>query len=385
MSEPNFREHHGKVTATLLRKFGPQHLESILDAAQEAFVAALQSWPETGTPQNEIAWLITTAERRLIDQFRKSARETALEDVHAFQDSESPDELALYFMICNPILSPLDQICLILRTLGGLTALDIAHALHESEEAVQRRISRSKNKLTPADLTEQSIEENLPTVLLALYLLFNEGYEATRGDDYVRLDLAREAITFTQQLAAMIGEAHPEIFALLAVMHFNSSRLPARTTEDGLPILLEDQDRSLWNAGEIAAGFAALECAQNSTTLSRFHLEAGLAASITANESPTEILRWHKLIVEMSPSPMALLSHAIAYGQVYGAQAGLNTLSSLKENKAIAKTPHYHCAVAHFYLQLGNKTAASSAYKKAIAATISRPTRASLVERLTQL
>ncbi|QYK52278.1 MAG: hypothetical protein KF824_08410 [Fimbriimonadaceae bacterium] len=385
MSGPNFREHHGKVTATLLRKFGPQHLESVLDATQEAFVAALQSWPESGNPQNEIAWLITTAERRLIDQFRKSAREAALEDIHAVTEQSAPDELALYFMVCNPILSPLDQICLILRTLGGLTALDIARALHESEEAVQRRISRAKNKLTPADLTEQSIEENLPIVLLALYLLFNEGYEATRGDEYIRLDLAREAIILTQQLAMMIGESHPEIFALLALMHFNSSRLPARTTEDGLPVLLEEQDQSLWDTNEIAAGFAALECAQTSKTLSRFHLEAGLAASITANESPVEILRWHTLIIEMSPSPMALLSHAIAYGQVNGAQAGLDKLTSLKDHKVIAKTPHFHCAVAHFYMQLGNKAAASSAYKKAIAATISQPTRASLIERLTQL
>lgn len=385
MSGPNFREHHGKVTATLLRKFGPLHLESILDATQEAFVAALQSWPESGSPQNEIAWLITTAERRLIDQFRKSARETALEDVHAVADESSPDELALFFMVCNPILSPLDQICLILRTLGGLTALEIAHALHESEEAVQRRISRAKNKLTPTDLTEQSIEENLPTVLLALYLLFNEGYEATRGDEYVRLDLAREAIIFTQQLAVMIGEDHPEIFALLALMHFHSSRLPARTTEGGLPILLEDQDRSLWNSNEIAAGFAALECAQKSTVLSRYHLEAGLAAAITANESPEQILRWHTMIVEMSPSPMALLSHAISFGQAHGAQAGLDKLNSLKDHKVIAKTPHFHCAVAHFYMKLGNKTAASSAYKKAIAATISQPIRASLVERLTQI
>lgn len=385
MIGPNFREHHGKVTATLLRKFGPQHLESILDATQEAFIAAHKTWPEQGAPNNQLAWLVTAAERRLIDLFRRSARETPLHSDQEWTQPNTPDELALYFMVCSPALTPLEQICLILRTLGGMTSLEIAHALHESEEAVQRRISRAKNKLTPADLTSQAVEENLPTVLLALYLLYNEGYEATRGDDYLRPDLAREAIIFTQQLAIMIGDDHPEVFALLALMHFHSSRLPARTNDQGLPILLEDQDRTLWDAAEISAGFAALECAQKSNALSRYHLEAGLAAAITADATPAEVLGWHELIIAMTPSPMALLSHAIAYGQVHGAQAGLDLIGKLKENPSISKTPHYHCAVAHFYSQLGNKNAASSAFKKAIAATISKPTRASLVERLTQL
>jgi RNA polymerase sigma-70 factor, ECF subfamily len=383
---PNFRDEHARITAVLVRKFGPQHLESILDATQEAFVAALQSWPLQGEPNNPTAWLTTAAERRLIDHLRKTRREAP------FPEQEPPaphsieeDELRLYFLICSPKLKTSEQVCLILRTLGGLTSQEIAHLLHESEEAVQRRISRAKNKLSPKDLEVTDPKSNFPTVLLSLYLIFTEGYEAHRGDEYLRADLAIEALRLTQQLASLTGNEQPEFHALLALMHFNISRLPARTDQDGLPILLTQQDRTKYNQTHVAAGFHHLEKAQSATNLSRYHLEAGLAASIAAGADSKEILYWHDLIVERFPTPMAKLSHAIAVGVHLGPQRGLDAISELKSDPRITNTPHFQSAIAYFYIELGNRKAAATAYKKAIGLSMSNPSRRSLEQRYQEL
>ena len=386
MEGPNFRDQHARITATLVRKFGPQHLESILDATQEAFVAALQSWPQQGEPDNPTAWLTTAAERRLIDHFRKTRRETTFpEQEPPAQPSIEEDELHLYFMICSPKLKMSEQVCLILRTLGGLTSLEIAHLLHESEEAVQRRISRSKNKLNPQDLEATNPESSLPTVLLSLYLMFTEGYEAFRGDEYLRADLALEALRLTHLLSSLIQEQNPDTHALLALMHLNISRLPARTDKDGLPILLKEQDPTQYDQAHIAAGFHHLEHAQSATELSRYHLEAGLAASIAAGANTKEVLYWHELIVEKFPTPMAILSHAIALGVHHGPQRGLDALTNLKSDPRITKTPHYLSAIGYFYTELGNRSAAAAAYKKAIGLSMSAPNRRSLEQRYADL
>ncbi|MFM9872339.1 MAG: RNA polymerase sigma factor [Fimbriimonadaceae bacterium] len=385
----NFRDEHARITATLVRKFGPQHLDSILDATQEAFLAALQSWPLQGEPTNPAAWLTTAAERRLIDHLRKTRRETELpEQEPPAPDSSIPaehDELRLYFLLCSPKLKFSEQVCLILRTLGGLTSLEIARLLHESEEAVQRRISRAKNKLNPEDLEVHDPEGSLPTVLLALYLLFTEGYEATRGEDYLRADLAVEALRLTQQLANLTGNNNPNFHALLALMHFNISRLPARTNQDGLPILLKDQDPVLYDRSHIAAGFYHIERAQAATELSRYHLEAGLAASIASGATTKELLYWHELLIERFPNPLSQLSHAIAIGTHHGPQRGLDALHDLKSDPRITKTPHYYSAFGHFYAELGNRKSAAAAYKKAIGLTMSIPTKISLEQRYAEL
>lgn len=386
---PNFRDEHARITAILVRKFGPQHLESILDATQEAFLAALQSWPFQGEPNNPAAWLTTAAERRLIDHFRKTRRETELpEQEPPAPDTSIPaehDELRLYFLICSPKLKFSEQVCLILRTLGGLTSSEIAHLLHESEEAVQRRISRAKNKLTPHDLEIHNPDASLPAVLLALYLLFTEGYEAFRGEEYLRAELAVEALRLTQQLAHLTGKQCPDFHALLALMHFNISRLPARTSDDGLPILLKDQNKSLYDLTHIAAGFFHLERAQTATELSRYHLEAGLAASIASGANSKELLYWHELIVERYPSPISQLSHAIAIGNHLGPHQGIDALNALRSNSQISKTPHFHSAIGHFYAELGNRNAAALAYKRAIGLTMSSPIRRSLEQRFEEL
>lgn len=383
----DFRESHAQVTSALVRKYGPSHLEPILDAVQDAFVAALQSWPMQGEPENPRAWLQTAAERRLIDWFRKTKREVAWPDQEppASEPELENDELRLYFMVCSPKLKMGEQVCLILRTLGGLTAHEIAGLFHESEEAVQRRISRAKNKLSHSDLDDRQREVALPAVLLALYLMFTEGYEAQRGEDYLRPDLAWEALRLTSLLAESAGDRYPDLFALLSVMHFQFSRLQARTGDGGLPILLADQDQSLYNREHIAAGFAALQQAQSADRLSRYHIEAGLAAAIAADAPAVEILRWHQVLVDHFPTPMARVSHAVAQGVCNGPAAGLTALAALQTEKRILRTPHYHAAIGHFEAELGHRSEAAAAYRRAVALSMSTPVKTSFERRAAQL
>lgn len=385
MTGPNFRQYQGRLLAALLRKFGPHRLESILDAVQEALVLAVETWPHTGEPSNPLAWLHTVAKRRLLDELRRDQRVSNLEVVEAFAaDPAEKEELALYFSVCAPALNATEQLCLMLRTLGGLTALEIAHALHESEEAVQKRITRSKQRLTMEDLDATLSPDKVHTVLVALYLLFNEGYEATRGESYLRVDLTQEALRLGQRLAELLPQPNHELFALLALMHLHSARLPARV-KDGQPVLWKDQEPSQFDHHHLAAGFAALELAQGGDTLTRFHLEAGLAASMAAADPPEIQLQWLADIRELFPSPIAEISYAIALGELEGPETGLQILQFLPDDSPARHTSHYHCARAHFLLQLHDPAGAADAYRKAISATMSQPTRRSIEQRLSHI
>lgn len=385
MTGLDFRKYQGSLTASLLRKFGPDRLDLVLDAVQSAIVLALESWPKMGEPSQPLAWLYTVAKRRLLDDLRRNHRYAPIELAEAATAPPEPsEELLLYFAVCAPTLTPTEQLCLMLRTLGGLTALEIAHALHETEEAVQRRITRAKQKLSLDDLDSSLSTTSIHTVLVALYLLFNEGYEASRGEQYLRLDLTREALLLAQRLAEILPAPNHELFALLALMHFHSSRLPART-EKGEVVLLADQEPDRYDPQQIEAGFAALELAQGGTALTRFHLEAGLAASMVASDPPETQLRWLSDIRELFPSPIADISYAIVLGEVKGPQSGLQSLHFLPEDSPARHTAHFHCARAHFLTLLGDTSGAAEAYKTAISATMSGPNRRSMEQRLAHL
>ena len=375
MDTPNFRAEHGKITAHLVRKFGPHHLDDILDATQEAFITAHQSWPHHGTPKNPTGWLITTAERRLIDQLRHKIRLEALDSDIPTSEATSPDELHLFFLLCSPKLSYQDQICLMLRTLGGLNSAEIARLFHQSEEAIQRRISRAKSKLNPADLTTQPTAESINAILKTLYLLFTEGYETARGPDHIRPDLARQALILTAQLALHTQDEFPEVHALKALIHFNISRFPARTTSDNQPIFLADQNPSQYDQHQIQLGFQSLEQAFQTTYLTQYHLEAGLAASISRNASADEILNWHEQLVKAFPSPNARLSHAIALGTAHSPEAALTQLATLTD---LIESPYYHAALGYFQAKNSQPESAAESYCRAISLTMSLPMKQAL-------
>lgn len=379
MKALNFREEHGKITAALIRKFGPQNLEHILDATQESLLAALQTWPHRGTPENRTAWLITVAQRRMIDQLRQNSPLSPLPDPdQQITEPKTPDsdELQLYFLLCSPKLAPLDQICLILRTLGGLTSAEIARLLHQSEEAIQRRITRAKAKLQPEDLTETSPSESIQTLLAALYLLFTEGYETGRGPDHIRPDLLRESLILTSKLALLTQDAFPEVDALKALMHFHMSRIPARTSDQNLPIFLDQQDHKAYDQTQIQLGYQSLAKAFNTTNLTRYHFEAGLAAAITRQASPEEILIWHEQLANAYPTPHIRLSHAIAIGNAHGPSHALEQLESLRSE--LHKSPYYHAALGYFLAKSNKTRLAAESYRRAVALSMSPPVKLTL-------
>jgi RNA polymerase sigma factor (sigma-70 family) len=379
--EPNFRDEHRRIVAALVRKFGSSHLETILDSAQDAFVAALQTWPIHGTPEYPTAWLIRTAERRVIDHLRRGQRETQLDD-QARHDDPATSELTLYLMACSPRLTVREQVCLVLRTLAGLTAAEIAHLLHESEEAVQRRISRAKDKLVPDDVSLDRQAEKLSTVHLVLYLVFTEGYEASRGEQYLRADLALSALRLAEELATVAPSA--ELDALLALMYFHISRLPARVGAGGEPVLMPDQDRSNYNSAAIRRGFAHLERAQQADVLTRYHLEAGLAAAIVAGADSGEVLTWHELLIAHFPTPLARVSWALAVGNHRGWEAGQRALESLVGDPLLDRSAHFIGALGYAAAQLGQTEIAVDFYRRAIALGMSAPARRSFERRIAE-
>ncbi|MEI7578035.1 MAG: DUF6596 domain-containing protein [Armatimonadota bacterium] len=373
------------MVARLTKKFGSEHVEAILDAVQESFVTALGSWPHHGTPNNQSGWLMKVAERRLIDTLRQTGRDAVMDEDNIIASRVEASEIGLYVMVCSPKLTIREQVCLALRTLAGLTSADIARLLLESEEAVQRRITRSKEKLSVEDLTLRNPEEHLPSILTVLYLMFTEGYEAGRGDEYVRPELAYSALRLGEELRSLLSNQCAELEALLALMHFHCARMPARVSQEGEMIFWEEQDPAQINQAHTRRGFDYLALAQSTKLLSRFHLEAGLAAAIVRGAGTGEVLEWHSMLAKFYPTPLNQIAFVISVGEHEGAERGLEGLRSLPDEIKIARPAHYASAMAFFLTKLGRKTEAREWYRRAMANAMSAPVKRGLERRLEEL
>jgi RNA polymerase sigma factor (sigma-70 family) len=323
------------------------------DLAQDALVAALAQWPETGVPDNPGAWLMTTAKRRGIDQFRRRERgdqiyaalayaqgsDVSEEDFLAAVDHVEDDVLRLMFICCHPVLTPEAQCTLTLKLVGGLTTREIARAYLTTEATVAQRIVRAKRTLAEAraameEPSEAERAQRLTTVLSVIYLLYNEGYSATAGSEWIRPTLCDEALRLGRILAAL-APRDSEVHGLCALMELQSSRLAARTAEDGSPILLLDQDRSRWDPVHIMRGLAALDRAEAfSTELGPFALQAAIAACHARAET-AEATDWVRIadlyerLARVTGSPVVEVNRAVALGMAYGPQAGLALLDQL--------------------------------------------------------
>lgn len=372
--EPNLVAARRYALAVLTKRFGSSHFEEVLDAVQEAMFAALQSWPKHGAPEKPEQWILTVANRRLIDGLRRAKREVPLESGEDLISTNEPvDELGLFVMACSPVLNQREQICLILRTLAGLPAVDIARLLHESEEAVQRRITRCKEKLVGVEFGSPREQLAIPTILLTLYLLFTEGYETGRGDQHFRPDLAYHALRLAEQLAEFVELPGSELCALLALMHLLLSRFGARVDDQGVALFFADYDPAKFDQQHIRLGFHYLALSRQGEALSRYHLEAALAASVVAGAPSAEQLMWHQQLVANFPTPMARLSLAIATGVAEGPEKGLAALDALRQEGVLKGSPHLHAARGNFLARLGRKTEAIEAYQTAIAAEMAGP------------
>jgi RNA polymerase sigma factor (sigma-70 family) len=327
------------------------------DLAQDALVAALEQWPVTGVPDNPAAWLMTTAKRRAIDHFRRAERlrrkvtdlegargreEGTMPDVEGQLDDIEDDVLRLIFLSCHPILTPESRAALTLRLVCGLTTAEIARGFLASEATMGQRISRAKRTLTEAHAEFELPEgperaDRLDDVMAVIYLIFNEGYTATAGEDWMRPDLANEAIRLARMLAALAPD-DPEVLGLQALLEIQGSRTPARLDVDGSPVLLEEQDRALWDQLLIRRGMAALErseqLAARGTPVGRYFLQASIAAQ-HARAARAEDTDWRRIamlydtLAHAAPGPVVEVNRAVAHGRAYGAGAGLAVLEAV--------------------------------------------------------
>jgi RNA polymerase sigma factor (sigma-70 family) len=335
------------------------------DFAQDALVAALEQWPESGIPDNPGAWLMTIAKRRAIDHFRRGkllekkqeelgqdldARQDAIEAEFeaAIEEDMGDDLLRLMFIACHPLLSPDARAALTLRLLGGLTTAEIARAFLVPEPTIGQRISRAKRTLSEAHVpfevpTGPDRGQRLSSVLEVIYLIFNEGYSATAGDDWVRPALCEDALRLGRVLAELAPK-EPEVHGLVALMEIQASRLSARVGAAGEPILLLDQDRARWDRLLINRGLAALERAHELHNVGPYVLQADIAAcharARTADETDwARIAALYAALAQLMPSPIVELNRAVAVSMAFGPEAALPIVDVLRDDPAL-KTYH---------------------------------------------
>ena len=367
------------VLGALVRRGGD--FETCEDAVQEAMLAAYASWPSVGVPRDPAGWLITVARRKVIDQLRSDLarvrREKAAELCFRELEGADPavgelhdDTLDLLFLCCHPALSPISQVTLTLRAVGGLTTAQIARAFLVSEASMAQRITRAKLKIRqsgePFGTIAAERDDRLRAVQHVLYLVFNEGYLASSGPELQRSELATEAIRLARLLTALVPD-DGETAGLLALMLLVDSRRSARTAADGTLIALADQDRALWDRASIHEGVALIENSLAHLPLGPYQVQAAIAAlhaeAPTALETDwTQILALYEVLDAISPNPMASLGQAIALAMVQGPDAGLAKLALLDDDRRLASNHRLHAVRAHLVELLGDNDIARSGF-----------------------
>ncbi len=406
--ETLYRSESGRVLATLVRLLGDLDLAE--ESMHEAFAAALESWTLAGIPDKPRPWLISTARFKAIDAMRRRARfDGAQRDLVAHMESRSDhaasgndevgdeeiedDRLRLIFTCCHPALAPEGQVALTLREVCGLTTEEIARAFLVTPATLAQRIVRAKAKIRETPIPyevpgPQELPERLDAVLRVIYLVFNEGYSAAAGAEVTRAELTGEAIRLGRLLTDLQPE--PEVIGLLALMLLQESRRAARTSPTGELILLDNQDRALWNREQIAEGVALVEKALNSRRFGAYTLQAAIAAVHAEAESPAatdwrQIVALYNQLVRIHPSPVAHLNRAVAIAMRDGPEAGLKHIDAVMEHGELADYYLAHSARADLCRRLGRTAEARSSYEKALALTQQEPERQFLKERIRQL
>jgi RNA polymerase sigma-70 factor (ECF subfamily) len=413
----------GRVLATLVRLLGDLDLAE--ESMHEAFAAALDTWPKTGIPDKPRPWLISTARFKAIDAMRRRARfDGAQRDLVAHMESRAndasgkdeetgdeeieDDRLRLIFTCCHPALPAEGQVALTLREICGLTTEEIARAFLVTPATLAQRIVRAKAKIRETPIpyevpTPEELPERLAAVLQVIYLVFNEGYSAAAGAEVTRAELTGEAIRLCRLLAELQPEPQgmslgitdpevidPEIMGLLALMLLQESRRAARTSPAGELILLEAQDRSLWNRKQIAEGVGLVEKALNSRRFGSYTLQAAIAAVHAEAESVAatdwrQIVALYDRLLRIQPSPVVQLNRAVAIAMRDGPEAGLTHIDAVLEHGELANYYLAHSARADMYRRLGRTAEARASYEKALALTQQEPERQFLQERIRQL
>ncbi len=374
-----FRAESGRSVANLVRLFGS--IDIAEEAVQDAFAVALERWPADGLPPNPGAWITTTARNRAIDRLR---RESSRHDRHAqaalLQEADEPiepvgpvsdDRLRLIFTCCHPALAPEAQVALTLRLLGGLQTPEIARAFLVQEATMAARITRAKKKIAGAKIPyrvpgDAELPDRLKPVLAVVYLIFNEGYTASSGDDLIREDLCAEAIRLARLLAELMPD-EAEVLGLLALLLLTESRREARTAADGSLVLLPDQDRARWDRDLIAEGQALVRACLRRNQPGRYQIQAAINA--VHSDSPTaadtdwgQILALYDQLLAVSPTPVVALNRAVALAEVKGPAAALAAVDDLD----LPDYHLFHATRADLLTRLGRDSQAADAYDAAL-------------------
>ncbi|HEY3966302.1 MAG TPA: RNA polymerase sigma factor [Planctomycetaceae bacterium] len=399
-----YRTESRRVFATLIRLLGEFDLAE--EALHEAFASAIEQWPRDGVPENPRAWLVSAGRFKAIDVIRRRARFDAslgelAERLNAGADSVASrddegvedDRLRLIFTCCHPALPPDSHVPLTLREVCGLTTDEIARAFLSTGPTVAQRIVRAKSKIRAARVPYQvpsraDLPDRLETVLHVIYLVFNEGYSASSGESLTRSDLSAEAIRLGRLLIELLPE--PEVGGLLALMLLQESRRTSRSSADGDLILLEDQDRSLWNQDQIAEGRSLAQRSLSSRRFGSFTVQAAIAAvhadaPSAAATDWARIVGWYDVLMQASPSPIVELNRAVAVAMRDGPASGLALVDDILRNGDLQEYHLAHAARADLCRRLGRKADAQASYRRAIELTRQAPERRFLERRLDEL
>ena len=404
--ETVYRAEWGRIVATLIRLIGDFDLAE--ECAQEAFAAAVEQWRATGVPALPRAWIIQTARNKAIDRIRRQGKyaeklalygnsELGTESQEPSYDSgEIPDDrLRLIFTCCHPALAPEAQVALTLRTLCGLETEEIARAFLTSPTTMAQRLVRAKRKIRDAKIPyivpeTNAIAERLDAVLTVIYLVFNEGYAATRGNSLLRLDLCSEAIRLGRLVASLMAPQTPrEATALVALMLLHDARREARLDEAGEIVVLEEQDRSKWKQEQIREALTLVEEAMRGG-LGPLALQAGIAAvhcgAARAEETDwREIVRLYDALMQVQPSPVVSLNRAVAVAMAEGPQRGLELMRELGAASDLGNYHLLHAARADMHRRLGQFAEAAEEYQKALALVTNDSERRYLEKRLKEV
>ncbi len=406
--ESVFRDQYGRVTASLIGYF--RDFDVAEEAIQDAFVTAIARWPRDGVPDIPAAWITQTAKRKAIDNLRREGVRTRKYAALAAQ-AEGPDvreldmldddpasalkdeRLKLIFTCCHPALNLEAQVALTLRTLGGLTTGEIARAFLIPEPTLSQRLVRAKRKIRVAGIPyrvppDHMLVERLTAVLAVVYLVFNEGYSATAGDELVRRDLCSEAIRLGRVLAELMPD-ESEVLGLLGLMLLHNSRRGTRTTADGEPVLLEEQDRSAWDRSEIREGTALVERVFHMGRPGVYQVQAAIAALHAQAATPdqtdwTEIAALYSYLMRLSPSPVIELNRAVAVAMAEGAERGLEIMDRPEVAGALDEYRWLHSARADLLRRLGRGDEAATAYARALEMSSNASEKAFLRRRLAE-
>jgi len=403
-----FRHQAGRMVAHLARLLGPAHLDLAEEAVQDAMLRALRTWPYSGVPDNAAAWLFRVAHNAAIDVVRRhqligekndavvaelSRSAAGVPEDPLVEEELRDDELRMIAMCCHPEIPRDASVALSLKTVGGFSVREIARAFLADDATIAQRLVRAKRQIRERGLTLEmprgaELQRRLDSVLEVVYFLFNEGYAAHEGEDLIRHDLCGEALRLGRLIASS-SIAEPRVDALVALMAFQAARLPARTDPAGDLILLEHQNRSLWDPKLIALGFHHFNRSMTGDRVSPYHAQAAIAAT-HARAADAQSIEWGMILgmydqlLELSPTPVVALNRAVALGKVHGPERALAAVEPLDRDPALE---HYHLLLAvrgHLLLEVGRREEAAASFRAALECRCSQPERRFLGRKLAE-